>query len=379
MSARTLAITAVVVATSWLAAGEALAYPQYQLGRDATCTGCHLSPAGGNLLNENGLALAESKSQLGTAPEFFYGKVPTPSWLTLGGDLRGTTGYIQSPSKVLTSFPMQIELYGAATFGQFSVHVNAGPRPQQVGNEGATSVWSREHYVMWQQKPGENAGLYVRLGRFMPVFGLRLAEHPVYTRRYGGTQLYGDTYGLHAAYISTKIEAHVTGFVADPLIDPVDHASGGAAYAELRLGEHAAVGAEGMVARTKDDTTARGGVTGKVFVPAANLVVQGEVQLASQLIDKSATNSIGGNPLRVIAYVLGSVTLAKPLLLDVGLGVYDSNLRFAKLDREAVDLNLHWFTTSHVELVWNNRLETLAFGKGGPAGAYSLLQLHYRL
>ena len=31
-------------------AHRADAYPQYQLGRDATCTGCHLSPAGGGLL-----------------------------------------------------------------------------------------------------------------------------------------------------------------------------------------------------------------------------------------------------------------------------------------------------------------------------------------
>ena len=45
------AMTAVAVAAM---AGTAAAYPQFQLSRDQTCTGCHLSPAGGGLLNENG-------------------------------------------------------------------------------------------------------------------------------------------------------------------------------------------------------------------------------------------------------------------------------------------------------------------------------------
>ena len=94
------------------------AYPQFQLVRDKTCTGCHLSPAGGNLLSENGYAIAESMSHLGTAPEFMYGKIPTPDWLVLGGDLRGATGFLKTPENVLATFPMQIELYAAATFAK---------------------------------------------------------------------------------------------------------------------------------------------------------------------------------------------------------------------------------------------------------------------
>ncbi|HEY5936331.1 MAG TPA: hypothetical protein VIU61_16885, partial [Kofleriaceae bacterium] len=131
---------AVVVAVLVALAGVAEAYPQFQLARDQTCTSCHLSPAGGNLLNENGLLVSEAMSQFGTAPEFMYGKIPTPAWLTLGGDLRGATGYLQTPEKVLAAFPMQIELYAALTFGNFSIHANFGPRPATVGNESATRV-----------------------------------------------------------------------------------------------------------------------------------------------------------------------------------------------------------------------------------------------
>ena len=381
MSAARLAALAVASLALAVVAPErtAAAYPQLVLNYDQTCTGCHLSPAGGNLLNENGLSVAENMSQFGTAPEFFYGKLGTPSWLTLGGDLRGASGYIQSPTRVLTSFPMQIEAYASAIFGQFTVHVNVGTRPTEYGNEAATSVWAREHYVMWQQKPGEGTGVFVRAGRFMPVYGLRLAEHTTYIRQYGGTQLYSDTYGVHAAYIQPEYEAHLTGFIRDPLIDSIEHANGVMAYAEVRPTEHLALGAEGMFKRTPDDSQFGGGVTGRVYVPAAKLVVQGEVQYVNQLIDKSPTNAAGGAPLRLVAYLLGTFSLKDYLMLDVGLGHYDSNFRIKDLDRDCVDLNLHWFATSHIELLLTNRYETLAFGNGGPAGAYSMVQLHYRL
>src|SRR5262245_50663216 len=115
-SPRCLAAT-VAAALLICIAGRAHAYPQFQMSRDKTCTGCHISPAGGGLLTENGLVTAETISQWGTAPEFFYGKVPTPGWLVLGGDLRGASGYVQSPEKLLASFPMQIEAYAAARFG----------------------------------------------------------------------------------------------------------------------------------------------------------------------------------------------------------------------------------------------------------------------
>lgn len=372
-------IVAFVVIASWLGAREAAAYPQFTLSHEPTCTGCHLSPAGGNLLNENGLALAESMSQFGTAPEFFYGKVPTPGWLTLGGDLRGAGGYLQAPTKTLVAFPMQLELSAAAQLKKFSLHVTFGSRPAEVGNETATHVWSREHYVMWQQEEAGADGLFVRVGRFMPVFGLRLVEHPAYTRRFGGTPLYSDTYGVAVEYIEPKWEAHVTGFIDDPLVHTVDPKNGVAGYAELRIGDRGAVGAEGMYARSDDDQKIRAGLTGKLYVPAADLVVQGEVQFVNQLIDKSSTNQVGGAPLQIVSYLMGSFTLADHYLLDIGLGHYDSNFRFRGLDRDALDVNLHWFTTSHLELLLTNRVELLGFGQGGPTGAYSLFQIHYRL
>jgi hypothetical protein len=381
---RQLIASAFVGVVLGLIGGTAAAYPQFQLARDQTCTGCHISPAGGNLLNENGLSQSEAMSQFGTAPEFFYNKLGTPDWLVLGGDLRGAAGFFQTPEKSIAAFPMQIEVYASVLFGNFSLHVNAGPRPSQVGgNKLATSFWSREHYLMWKQNKDDNYGLYARVGRFMPVMGLRLAEHPVYTRRFGGTQLYADTYGAAVEYVDAQFEAHATGFIEDPVIDPVSHSSGAAAYAELRLGEHAAVGAESMYEHTADDQTFRVGATAKVYIPGPDLLFQAEGQFVNQLVNKTPTNPFGGAPKGLVGYVLASHMLGTAFLVDVGYGFYDSNFRIKNLDRDCFDLNLHWFTTSHLEIMLNARLELIGYDgdghAGGPAGAYALIQGHYRL
>ncbi|HEY0482051.1 MAG TPA: hypothetical protein VGD37_31245 [Kofleriaceae bacterium] len=350
------------------------AYPQLQLSRDATCSGCHISPAGGGLLTENGLNTAESMSRWGTAPEFFYGKIPTPSWLTLGGDLRGATGYVQTPEKLLASFPMQIEAYGQAVLGAgISLYVDVGSRASEVGKETTTFAWSREHYLMWQERPGETAGLSVRAGRFMPVFGLRLAEHPTYIRRWGGTPLYGETYGVAAEYVDPRFEAHVTGFLKDPLLDTPEHSNGGAAIGEVRITPRLSVGAEAMYTQSTDDKKVRVGALGRLYLEGPELLLQAEGQFMNQLIQPR------GAPKQIIAYLLASRFIGQAYLLDVGLGFFDENIQITELHREAVDLNFHWFATSHVEAIFTGRFETLAFGAGGPSGGYALAQLHYRL
>ena len=51
-----------VVAVLAFSAGRADAYPQFQLSQDQTCSGCHISPTGGGLLNENGMTTIDVMS-----------------------------------------------------------------------------------------------------------------------------------------------------------------------------------------------------------------------------------------------------------------------------------------------------------------------------
>jgi hypothetical protein len=369
------------VALMAVANPRAAAYPQFQLSRDQTCTNCHISPSGGGLLTENGYNVAEASSQLGTPPEFMYGKVPQPSWLALGGDLRGATGYVRTPDDAFTLFPMQADLYVNLSYDAFSLQVTAGARPATwVRGNGTPALldrfWVREHYVMWQQQPGTGQGLFARAGRFMPVFGLRFVEHPFYNRQYGGTPLYADTYGAAIEYVMPEWEAHLTGFIEDPLIDPVLHDNGVAAYTEFRLNERTAVGGEAMVTVNDGNARFRIGATGKLFLPSQDILLQAELQLVHQQVTGGE-----GAPNKLLGYVMASRPFGKALLLDVGLGHYDENLAIAGLDRDAIDVNLHWFVTSHFELVLQNRLEGIGIAEstGGPTSGWSLLHGHYRL
>ncbi len=356
-----------------VAGGTAAAYPQFQLSKDATCSGCHLSPAGGGLLSENGANTAEGISALGQNPEFMYGAIDLPEWLALGGDIRAQGGYLQAPQRYLWAFPMQAELYAAATKDKFSLHVTAGLRTAQEGNEAATYVWAREHYVQWQQEPGAATGLFVRAGHFMPVFGLRYVEHPMYTRRYGGTPLFSETYGISASMIQSRYEVHASGFVENPLLDPVRHDNGGALYGEVRLADTTLVGAGGMYERRNSDWyTYRGVVTAKHYLAGPDLLLQGELQVVNPHSGPYGHTELIGS---LIATYFGP----KGLMVDLGFGHYDENIRIGDLDRDAIDLNVHWFTTSHLELLLVNRVQFIQWGSGGPTGAWSMFQVHYRL
>lgn len=63
----------------------------------------------------------------------------------------------------------------------------------------------------------------------------------------------------------------------------------------------------------------------------------------------------------------------------LGLGHYDQNLRIKDLDRDAVDVNVHYFITSHLEAMLVTRLQTIGWGSGGPGSGWAFGQIHYRL
>jgi len=364
---RALLVIAIVAAFT----GAAYAYPQFQMSKDQTCAGCHIQPDGGGILNENGFATAEAVSQLGMPPEFMYGTLDLPDWLALGGDMRSVAGYMQTPQRYLAFIPMQLEAYAALTFGNFSGHVTVGYRPPEKDNELATIIWSREHFLQWQQEEGSE-GLFIRAGRFMPIFGLRFVEHTIYTRRYGGTPLFSDTYGAAVSYVKPKYEAHLTGFFKDPLIDPVRLGSGGALYGEYRLDERTQLGAGAMVEISSYEQKYRGEVTAKYYIPKPEILLQAEVQLVNP--------HVGGYGYRqLVGYLMGTYFANDYLMIDLGLGHYDENIRIKNLDRDAVDLNVHYFVMSHMEVMFIGRYELMQFGNGGPSGAYAMLQAHYRL
>jgi hypothetical protein len=107
-------------------------------------------------------------------------------------------------------------------------------------------------------------------------------------------------------------------------------------------------------------------------LPGADVLIQGELQLVNPHVDDYGYTQIVG-------YVMGTWFGPAGAMVDLGYGHYDENTGLHGLDRDCLDLNIHWFATSHIEAVLNNRIELIGKGDGGPTGAYSLLMAHYRL
>jgi hypothetical protein len=363
------ALVAIVVGLVALTGAErARAYPQFQLTQDggATCGRCHVSPAGGGLLSDMGQFTAEEMSARGGEPAFLHDVWTPPAWLRLGGDIRLGVGGSDAgfgPGPAIA--PMQAEVYAAVGSGAWTGYLSVGVLPDLL----------REHYLMYQPSTD---GLYVRAGRFMPVYGLRLAEHVYATRRWGAAPLGGEVYGLSVGYTGEGYEAHLTGFVHDPLDGKlplhgsVEKGDGAALYAEKRLGERAAIGVQARYARSDLEHRTAGGATGKVWLPGPRLLLQAEASMIRQ--------RIGSTPIgQLAAQLVATRFFGGGVFVDLGLGRGDTDLGLAKNERDAVDLNVHWLGTSHLELVLSSRFAMVGLGDGGASTWYSLLQLHYRL
>ncbi|KAB2903102.1 MAG: hypothetical protein F9K40_07295 [Kofleriaceae bacterium] len=355
-------------------AGTAAAYPQYQISKDQTCASCHISPAGGGLLNGYGELTAEEESLWGGNPGFLHGVLELPDMLRVGGDLRAAAGAHSRGDGVESAiFPMQSELYAFVEKSNIGLYAIGGATVEGAAGDARSFVpFSREHWLMWRQ--GEGDGLYVRAGRFMPVQGLRQAEHVFYTRRFGGTPLFSEVYGANFGWLKPDLEAHASIFIADPLVDSIERGDGAAVYVEKRFAEGStAIGLLDRFTTSDTDTRWHTGVTAKRRL-SDKLLLAAEVQVIRQNFKLAAPTRF-----QLVGNVLATYFVRPGLFVNVGLGHYDEDVSIAELDRDALDVNIHFFAISHLELVLMNRIQMIAFGAGGDSSGYSLLQLHYRI
>ncbi len=370
-----------VTATAWLvglgvvlAASVADAYPRFQLSSGSVrCQDCHLSPAGGGLIDDYGRLEASDTISRGGDGALLHGAWEPPSWLALGGDLRAATGVKhEGDERDALAFPMQLELYGQAGAGGVSLYLAAGlrggardPQPPLVER-----LASREHYVMFQRD-----ALYVRAGRFFPVFGLRAPDHTAYTRRYLGFGILEEPYGVAAGWAGATWEGHLHAYVPRPIafLGAGPRARGVAASYERRLADdRAALGAQARWATTEDDRVTTAGVVGKRWFDRAGLLVLGEVDVQRQDFD-------GGLPGRWQLAVQAGATQTVTRGVLVGVTVHrwhpDLALRAA---RDAFDVDVQYFPWAHVELHLLGRVSAQGNNYDEP-GFLGLLQLHYYL
>ncbi|MFN0249687.1 MAG: hypothetical protein ACKV2T_22590 [Kofleriaceae bacterium] len=366
----------VVLATIVVAISErADAYPQFQLSLGADrCTACHLSPAGGGLINAYGRDEAGGTVSAGGDGRFAHGVWEPPEWLALGADLRFASAFkAQGGDRELLAFPMQADVYvragGEALSFALTVGLRGGardPQPRLVER-----IASREHYLMYQRENGS----YLRAGRFFPVFGIRSQDHTAFVRRYLGFHTLEEPYGIGAGWFADSWEAHVSAYVPRPIefLGAGLRASGATVYAEKRLFEDtAAIAGQARVAKSDTDVIATTGVVGKRWFPEAEIMLLGEIDLQRQQF----ASSIGPTRYQLAAYGGASTFVARGWMVGTALHWWQPDLR-ARSARTAFQLDLQYFPRAHVEL----HLLARAGGAGDldDPGLLTLLQLHYYL
>ncbi|MBI2893368.1 MAG: hypothetical protein HYY06_07430 [Deltaproteobacteria bacterium] len=182
--------------------GAALALPRFAARNAGECIQCHVNPTGGGMRNEYGRNVFEqailpwsTSADPGSwmAPRSLSGDpaaddgVRAPfggevtDWLAVGGDLRAAYIYIRpdrglepgaDPEVTSSFFLMQADLYHAATLNPWVSLV------LDVGIYSGFEAWGLLRFF---REPGD-LDLMLKVGHFMPAFGIREVEHQLFTR-----------------------------------------------------------------------------------------------------------------------------------------------------------------------------------------------------
>lgn len=161
---------------------KAFSYPEMIRHNYPNCVACHESPSGGGLLTAYGRTISTAVlSTWGSEKEArpFYGMFDnkyTQNWLNIGGELRGVQLHTSNKENVTGKFiRMRTGLEAAFRFMNFKFVSFFGKQEEDNVVRGV----STRHYLLYQALDE----LSIRIGRFIPNFGLNIPEHILATRR----------------------------------------------------------------------------------------------------------------------------------------------------------------------------------------------------
>jgi hypothetical protein len=207
-----------------LVSAAAAAEPIFLSRQYTRCTNCHYSPTGGGLLTPYGRSLSREelstfgRSRASGSPgreqEFLFGALGDALRpVSVGVDLRPSHLDIEEPDFDATrDFLMNAELVAAVQQGGWTFYGSVGRQPR--GDD--ARVASFEHWVSY--KTGR--GLGIRAGRFLPAYGVKLADHTSLTRATLDLDNDNQVYGVELSFTGDR---HLVQVSAGPgLADSVD-------------------------------------------------------------------------------------------------------------------------------------------------------------
>jgi hypothetical protein len=182
---------------------SAAAEPTFLSRQYPRCTNCHYSAAGGGLLTPYGRSLSREElstfgrsspgSPAGREHEFLFGAfrdVLGP--VGLGIELRPSHLDVEAAGRSATrDFLMNAEVIAGLQLGQWTFYGSLGRQPR--GDD--ARVASYEHWVSYRT----DGGFALRAGRFIPAYGVKLADHTSFTRSTLDLDNNDQVYGLEGS------------------------------------------------------------------------------------------------------------------------------------------------------------------------------------
>lgn len=180
---------------------KAFAFPEMIRHHYVSCTACHFAPTGGGLLTPYGRTISsEVLSTWGTEKEArsFYGALDHEtlnSFLQVGGNVRALQFHHENKNVVEgRTIPMQAGLEFVALWQKWTAALFVG----KVDKDWKIEPVGTRFYLMYQMLDEFS----VRVGRFLPAFGLNIPQHTVVTR---------SSLGFNQGMERTAVEAMWTG------------------------------------------------------------------------------------------------------------------------------------------------------------------------
>jgi len=178
----------------------AQAFPEMVRHKYVNCNACHVNPNGGGLLTEYGRGMAtEVLSTWGGENEsmFLHGFLDPETLqkvserLNLGGDLRTVQTYLNNNRVKEGRFIlMQASLEAAVNVGDFSIVGSFG----KVNRDNQIEPEFTGFYIL----ANATDALQLKVGSFLPAFGIRTANHTLPTRQALGFGFDSERNGLEA-------------------------------------------------------------------------------------------------------------------------------------------------------------------------------------
>lgn len=197
-----------IVCVGFVSAGRAGAEPRFLSKQYTRCSACHYSATGGGLLTPYGRSLsgqelattrrvnAETTSEGGVSGEeaFLFGGLgehlgPVQLGISLlPSHLHYSSGTFSDGRSLL----MNADVEGAYRQRGWTAYGEAGRMPD-IGGKGAT-LYSREHWVSYEAR-----GVAVKVGRYLPAYGIHFADHTAFNRGNLGFDKYDQVYGVEVS------------------------------------------------------------------------------------------------------------------------------------------------------------------------------------